>query len=208
MNISFRRIKINFPADLTRTYIDEIAIVDGNQTVHRMIEMALGSYSGIFYLLPNLELIHHCIGRSIRVDIASDSGAFSGSLSIEPQELLSPVGMSEDSFNAMKQRLSGGFTEASRELTLSNLTMNDVSKGIRSLLNVVEITKTSTSSKFCGCLRRGMSEDYVLISCSWKGALSSGSMTLQLVLNCSDAVLCATLVDFVKKNMLQSIDAL
>ena len=39
---------MNFPSELQRTYIDEIATLEGNQVVHRIVEMALGAYSGIF----------------------------------------------------------------------------------------------------------------------------------------------------------------
>ena len=138
--------------------------------------------------------------------MASDSGAFSGSLHIEPFELLTPVKMSEDSFDSLKQRLSGGFTEVSRELTMKGVTMSEVSQGMRAILNVVEIMSTPNCSKFCGCLRRGMIEDYVLVSYSWK-CTDPESKTLMLVLNCSDAVLCATLGDFVKRNLVQCISA-
>lgn len=138
--------------------------------------------------------------------MASDSGAFSGSISIEPFELLTHVAMSEDSFDSLKQRLSGGFTEVSREFALKGVAMSEVSRGVRRILNVVEIANTSTSTKLCGCLRRGMAEDYVLVSCSWKST-DPENKTLLLVLNCSDAVLCATLGDFLKRNLVQSMGA-
>ena len=132
--------------------------------------------------------------------MGSDAGAFSGSLSIEPFELLTAAPMFEDSFDSMKQRLSGGFTEVLRELALKGVTMSEVSRGVRSILNVIEIASTPTSAKLCGSLRRGMTEDHVLVSCSWKSTDSEISL-LWLVLNCSDAVLCATLGDFLKRNL-------
>ena len=138
--------------------------------------------------------------------MASDSGAFSGSLPIEPFELLTPIAISEDSFDSLKQRLSGGFTEVSREFAMKGVKMSDISRGVRGILNVVEIINSTDSAKFCGCLRRGMAEDYVLVSCSFKGS-DPESKTLLLVLNCSDAVLCATLGDFLKRNLVQCMSA-
>ena len=139
------------------------------------------------------------VGKSFRIDIGSDLGSFSGTLACEPYELLIPVLIPEESFVSMKQRLSGGFTETTREVPVKvGSSFNDISQAIRRLLNVSEVaSKDRENRKFHAVYRRGKSEDTVSISCRLKDSVAVDIVTLTI--NCSDAVLCATLVDFVKK---------
>jgi hypothetical protein len=51
-----------------------------------------------------------------------------------------------------------------------------------------------------------MAEDAVLVSCSWRDADVRDALIVSL--NCSDAVLCATLFEFIKRNLSSCLVAL
>lgn len=154
------------------------------------------------------------VGRNgFRIEIQSDQGVSGGTFSVDAFELLTPIVLSEESFQSMQVRLSGGFTQVTREVILEQRLERDaiqdvVCRGIRSLLNVLKLESSADGSplKFAGCYRKGMTEETVLISASTYAAMdSSTTNSVSLIVNCSDAVLCATIADFLKKNLSKCI---
>jgi hypothetical protein len=143
-----------------------------------------------------------CPGKNIRVNVQSDMGSSDGVLAIEPLELLTPVSIPEDAFDGLKRRLGGGFNEVSREIPIPpGANLQSLGKYIRSLVNMAEIESTKPNvTKLVGSLRREMSEEILLISCSLKDPLGPIKV-LSVVVNCNDAVLCATLADLIKKHL-------
>lgn len=201
-----RRVRLSFPAEVKRSYISDIPLIEGGACVRIPIELGLALFASTYAFIHNIHtivvLIHHFYmfsDKSIRVDVQCDMGSFNGFLVVEAHELLCPVVMAESAFDALKRCLNGGFTEVTREILFTASDLETICKCMRRLLNVHQVTESGPVAKFCGSYRRGMSEDHVLVSCYLKDSSDETKRALVLSVNCSDAVMCATLADHMKK---------
>lgn len=104
LSLPHRRIKVGFPAELRRTAVEDVQLLLPGQELRLPMEIVL---SGV-------------TGKSLRLDIRSDKGAFTGQLDPQPWDLLTPVVMSAADFENYRRRFAG-LGEASKVFTLAAL---------------------------------------------------------------------------------------
>ena len=190
-DFALRRVKLGFPMDLRRTPVDELPLLAPGQEVVVPCEMALQPF----------------VGKQVKVDVRSDQGAYTGTLSPEMHELLSPLRLSPADFSAAKKKI-GGFNEVTRMVPVASLSgaqaahKSDVSlveelviSGVRQLVNVHVCQGSGTGELlFAGSFRKGAVDEKVLIDAS----CSLEQVTFRFT--CEDAMLPTALSDLFKKD--------
>ena len=145
-----------------RTPVDDIPVLVAGEEVRLAVEMLLGklllgggSSGGGGGRSSNRK------GVELQVQTTSDRGAFTGTLKVEPHELLAPLCLSDEEFTATS-KLLGGFNQNSATVALLKLP-SEISKLVLMRLNVFCVQSSSTSAaavaadsfllKFSGILR-------------------------------------------------------
>jgi hypothetical protein len=85
-----RKIRVVFPSDLKRTSIEDIAVLNPNEERQVPIEMVVSADKS----------------KSYRIDLSSDTGSFSGSLSFYSFDLFYPSAATLIEFNSLRQSLT------------------------------------------------------------------------------------------------------
>eukprot|EP00602_Paraphysomonas_sp_CaronLab_P012338 CAMPEP_0185043098 /NCGR_PEP_ID=MMETSP1103-20130426/42718_1 /TAXON_ID=36769 /ORGANISM="Paraphysomonas bandaiensis, Strain Caron Lab Isolate" /LENGTH=1035 /DNA_ID=CAMNT_0027583241 /DNA_START=446 /DNA_END=3553 /DNA_ORIENTATION=- len=187
---ALRRVKVNFPGDIRRTPLEDIPHLAPDGLVKLPAEMILQPF----------------IGKSVKVNITCDRGHFIGELMLEPYELLQPLSITSAEYASMRSRL-GGFCHNTATIPLpigpdtpASGLESWVETTIRSRLNVCVVQKGSATDEwqFVGCVRKEMKEERVLIS------LTIAKKSVEIRINADDAVMSATLLDYLRKAIVAS----
>jgi len=185
-----RRVRPKFQSDVRMTPLDSIPQLAAGDKIDIPVEI----------LLLGRE------GKKLRVDFSSDRGNFPGEVAFEKWELLFPLCISLQDFNKFKRKL-GGFNE--NICTIQRKSADDegvILKAILQRVNVfvvdeMEVPSESGDSKieycFAACYRRDGTEEKMLIFVSC--CCHSGK--IQVVVNADDAVMSATMSDYLKKSL-------
>ena len=188
-DFALRRVRLSFPTELRRTPIEEIPVLAPGGEITVPCEMALQPF----------------VGRQIKVDVRSDQGAYTGTLSPEMHDLLSPLRMSPADFSAAKKKI-GVFNEVTKAIPVESLSglqsadKSDVSlieafvlDRVKRLVNV-HVCQESGELLFAGVFRKGAVDEKTLIDAT----CSLEQVTFRFT--CEDATLPTTLSDLFKKD--------
>ena len=159
---SHRRIKLGFPADLRRTALEDVQLLSPGQEMRFPMEVVLAGAAG----------------KSFRLDIRTDKGAYAAQLTPEPWELVTPAAMSPTDFDTFRQRFSG-LGESVKTFPLSSLGLGASAAGgvaavelelvsrFRRLVNVHTVQGPGYGElMFAGSKKEMGKEERVLLSAS------------------------------------------
>jgi len=146
---------MNFPTDIRKTTIEDIAELAPGKELRIPIEIVLAGTAG----------------RSIRVDIRNDIGTYVGTLVPEGAELLSPAVISSSEFDAFRKRLVG-LNEVTRPFTLDSLGLtatydveSEIIGRVKHIINAFLVQGAGVGELlFAASARRGMMEEKVLVT--------------------------------------------
>ena len=146
--------------------------------------------------LPMEILLTGLTGKSIRVDIRADIGAFLGTVQFEPFELLQPLAISSQQFEIVRAQLKGiNESEKTYSLLALGVLAGDsleyqLMQLVQKLLFVHVVQGAGVGELlFAGALKRsGYGEDRVLMT------VLTTSSEIQLKCNCDDPVTSSSLV--------------
>ena len=181
-----RRIKLTIPSEIKKApQIEEIPMLSKGQEYTYTMEMVLQGFEG----------------KALQINATSDRGTFNAVFTPETSDLLSPLVLSPDEFLAARSKLTS-FHEVSRVFETSSILsssseiVSELISRVKKVINTRHVVTTSTSDIYFGsCLRKGMTEEKVLVSISIQG----GQFTVRL--NCDNAAFSNTLMDVFKKGL-------
>lgn len=172
-----RRVKFVFPSDIRRTPIDDIVAVPPGGEVYVPMEMLLSSH----------------LGRPIAIQCTCDRGSFSGLLTVDACDVLSPYPVSAREFEQLRASL-GGFNATHAVLSSSKLFSQNVVRRMLERFNIYHVEDVPSQTCFAGYLRKEMIEHRLLI------AISDGHMdNFKVSVHADDPVLCTTVSEALKK---------
>ena len=149
---------MGFPAELRRTAIDDVALLSPGEETRLPMEIVLTGAAG----------------KTFRLDVRSDKGAYTGQLAPEPWELLSPASMSAADFEGYRRRFSG-LGEDSKTFPLAALGLlagasvaaveQEVAARFRRLFNLYTVQGAGCGEMlFAGSKKEMVKEERVLLS--------------------------------------------
>jgi hypothetical protein len=156
-----RRIKISFPSELRRTQLEDVAQLNIGQEVKLPMEVVLSGAAG----------------KSHRVDIRCDVGAYVGVFIPQAWDLLIPLAMTSSEFENSAKRMMG-LSENTKTLSLSSLKLSCLAEGgigvggvepelinrTMSLLNVYLVQGAGVGElMFSALLRKGLQDEKILV---------------------------------------------
>eukprot|EP01035_Chromulina_nebulosa_P018023 gene18023-23664_t len=146
-----RRIKISFPADIKRTQIEDIPLLQPGQEVHIPMEI----------------LLQGSIGKQIRLDIRSDLGAFIGLIQFEPYEAIIPLDITTNDFETIRSQLLG-LNENEKQIPIQNINIYTASTSlefeimqiVKRLVNVYVVQGAGLNELlFAGTIKKGYNDE-------------------------------------------------
>jgi len=180
-----RRIKISFPADIKRTQIEDIPLLQPGQEVHIPMEI----------------LLQGSIGKQIRLDIRSDLGAFIGLIQFEPYEAIIPFDITTNDFETIRSQLLG-LNENEKQIPVQNINIYTTSSSlefeimqiVKRLVNVYVVQGAGLNELlFAGIIKKGYNDEKVLITIK----ITSDKVILKC--NGDDPLICNSLISVISK---------
>jgi hypothetical protein len=106
-----RRVHVGFPSDVRKTNIQDIPMLAPGQEVYQPMEIVLTAFAGRlcpFFVFPFFDSCCCCtLGKQMKVDIRSDQGAYVGLFPVNEWDIMTPVEMSSNEFESVRERYRG-----------------------------------------------------------------------------------------------------
>jgi hypothetical protein len=146
---------VSFAADVKCTAIPILPQLAAGEESRQSIEILLTGFAG----------------KNVRVDVRSDVGAYTGSLSVDAMDLLNPLPMSSRDFESYRSKLKG-INEAERSYPLTSLGLrasldleDKVLQLMKKLVNVYVAQGPGSGEIYlAGFLRKAGVDDKVLLT--------------------------------------------
>ena len=175
-----RRIKLTIPSELKKTpQLEDISSLSKGQEHSFILEIVLQGYEG----------------KQVPIIATCDRGTFNAVYVPEVSDLLTPLVTTPEEFLAARSRLTS-FHEVTRVFEMAAMSCEELCVRVKRIINTRHVQSTPSGDVyFASCLRKGMTEERVLVTIS----MTSQFTTVRL--NCDNAAFSNTLMETFKKKL-------